>query len=44
MRVVAPQGARLKRGVSVGAIVMSVVFVVVWLWGLLGDGFAALLN
>ena len=40
--VVAPQGARLKRGVSVGAIVLSVVFVILWLWGILGDGLAAL--
>jgi hypothetical protein len=42
--VVAPQGARLKRSVSVGAIVFGVVFVVLWLWGVLGDGLAALSN
>jgi hypothetical protein len=40
--VVAPQGARLKRGVSVGAIVIGVIFAIVWLWGILGDGLAVL--
>lgn len=37
--VVAPQGARLKRSVSVGAIVIGVIFVAFWLWGILGDAF-----
>jgi hypothetical protein len=35
--IVAPQGARLKRSVSVGAIVIGAVFVALWLWGVLGD-------
>jgi len=35
--IVAPQGARLKRRVSVGAIVIGVVFIAFWLWGILGD-------
>jgi hypothetical protein len=36
--IVAPGGARLKRRVSVGAIVIAVVFVGLWIWGILGDG------
>jgi hypothetical protein len=35
--VVAPQGARLKRRVSVGAVVVGVLVLVVWFWGLLGN-------
>jgi hypothetical protein len=35
--VVAPQGARLKRSVSVGAVILGIVFVGMWLWGVLGD-------
>jgi hypothetical protein len=35
--IVAPQGARLKRGVSVSAIVVGVVIVGMWIWGLIGD-------
>jgi hypothetical protein len=35
--IVAPQGARLKRRVSVGAIILGAVFVVFWLWGIFGD-------
>jgi nitrate reductase NapE component len=35
--VVAPQGARLKRRVSVGAIVFGLIFAAVWLWGAFGD-------
>jgi len=35
--IVAPQGARLKRRVSVGAIILAVVFVAFWIWGVLGD-------
>jgi hypothetical protein len=35
--VVAPQGARLKRSVSVGAVIIGVVFAAMWLWGVLGD-------
>ncbi|MDP9027291.1 MAG: hypothetical protein M3N46_07005 [Actinomycetota bacterium] len=34
--VIAPQGARLKRGVSLAAIVVVVVFVVIWGWTFLG--------
>ncbi len=36
--MVAPEGARLRRGVSVGAVVIGVVFVALWLWGILGEG------
>lgn len=39
--VIAPEGARLKRGVSAGAIVLGVVFVALWIWGILGDGLYA---
>jgi hypothetical protein len=42
--IIAPEGARLKRGVSVGAIILGVVFVGMWIWGILGDGLAAFLN
>jgi hypothetical protein len=35
--IVAPQGARLKRRVSVGAIVIGVAFLGFWLWSLLSD-------
>ncbi|MEO8094906.1 MAG: hypothetical protein ABI632_08235 [Pseudolysinimonas sp.] len=35
--IVAPQGARLKRGVSASAIILGVGFVALWLWGFLGD-------
>ncbi len=35
--IVAPQGARLKRRVSVGAVILSVVFLAFWLWGFFGD-------
>ena len=42
--IIAPEGARLKRTVSVGAIIIGVVFIVVWIWGILGDGLAALVN
>jgi hypothetical protein len=35
--VVAPQGARLKRGVSVGAIVIVVVVAAFWAWRVFGD-------
>jgi hypothetical protein len=42
--IIAPEGARLKRSVSVGAIVIGVVFAIVWLWGILGDGLAVLMN
>lgn len=41
--VVAPQGRRLKRGISVGAIVIAVVAVGIWVWSLLGDVIAGLL-
>ena len=34
--IVAPQGARLKRRVSVGAVIVGVVVVCFWLWGFLG--------
>jgi hypothetical protein len=42
--VVAPQGARLKRSVSVGAIVIGVLFIGFWLWGILGDALQTLLR
>ncbi len=42
--IIAPEGARLKRSVSVGAIIIGVVFIAVWLWGILGDGLAAFLG
>ncbi|MCU1409978.1 MAG: hypothetical protein JWR04_685 [Rhodoglobus sp.] len=35
--VVAPQGQRLKRGVSVGAIILVVVFAAFWAWPLVAD-------
>jgi hypothetical protein len=35
--LVAPAGARLKRGIPVVAIVVGVVFAVVWAWGFFGD-------
>lgn len=35
--IVAPQGQRLKRGISVGAIIIVVVVVGMWLWGFIGD-------
>jgi hypothetical protein len=44
VNVVAPQGARLKRRVSVGAIVVGVLFLGFWLWGLLGDALQTLLR
>lgn len=37
--VVAPQGQRLKRGVSVGAIILVAVFAVFWVWPLVADLF-----
>ncbi|HEV7740911.1 MAG TPA: hypothetical protein VGO65_00690 [Pseudolysinimonas sp.] len=40
--VVAPQGARLKRRVSAGAIVVGVFVVILWLSGVLGDAVHAL--
>jgi hypothetical protein len=40
--IVAPQGARLKRGVSVLAIVFGVVFVAIWGWSFLGPIVTAL--
>ncbi|MGN6503363.1 MAG: hypothetical protein ACTHKX_10755 [Pseudolysinimonas sp.] len=42
--VVAPQGARLKRRVSIGAIVIGVLFLGFWLWGVLGDAVQTLLR
>jgi hypothetical protein len=36
--IIAPQGARLKRSVSAGAILLGVVFAVIWIWGVMGDG------
>lgn len=42
--VVAPQGARLKRRVSVGAILIGVAVVGFWIWGILGDLIAALVR
>lgn len=42
--VVAPQGARLKRRVSAGAIVVGVLFLGFWLWGFLGDALQTLLR
>ncbi len=38
--IVAPEGARLKRGVSVGAIVIGVVFAIIWIWGIVDEGLA----
>jgi hypothetical protein len=35
--VVAPQGARLKRTVSVGAVLLTLLFVVIWGWGFVAD-------
>jgi hypothetical protein len=35
--IVAPQGARLKRGVSVGAIILVVAWAVIWGWSFLAD-------
>lgn len=40
--IVAPQGQRLKRGVSVGAIIALVVFAGIWLWPFLGGLLSAL--
>jgi hypothetical protein len=40
--IVAPQGARLKRGISVGAILFAVGIAVFWGWGFFVDLFAAL--
>ena len=40
--MVAPQGQRLKRSVSVGAIILVVVFAGVWLWPFFGGLFATL--
>ncbi len=40
--VVAPQGQRLRRGVSVGAIIVVVAFALVWLWPFFGGVLAAL--
>ena len=37
--VVAPQGQRLKRGLSVGAIILVVVFAAFWAWPLFADLF-----
>ena len=42
--IVAPEGARLKRGVSVGAIVIGVLFAIFWIWGILSDGLDGLLS
>ena len=40
--VVAPQGARLKRSVAGGAILIAVIFVALWLWGMGGHSLAEL--
>ena len=42
--IVAPQGQRLKRGVSVGAIIALVVFVVLWGWPMFGGLIASLFS
>jgi hypothetical protein len=42
--IVAPQGQRLKRGVSVGAIIALVVFAGIWLWPFFGGVLAVLLD
>jgi hypothetical protein len=42
--VVAPHGARLKRRVSVGAIIFTVIVVGFWIWGIVGDGLTTLLR
>jgi len=39
--IVAPQGARLKRNVSVGAILLIVGMAIVWGWGFYADIFGA---
>lgn len=36
LNIVAPQGQRLRRGVSVGAIIFIALFAVIWLWPFLG--------
>ena len=40
--IVAPQGTRLKRRVSVGAIIIGVIVVGFWLWAVLGDALQTL--
>lgn len=42
VNLVAPEGARLKRRVSVGAIIIGVVVIGMWVWGILGDALQAL--
>jgi hypothetical protein len=42
--VVAPQGARLKRRVSVGAIIIGVVVIGFWIWGVMGGALQGLLR
>lgn len=42
--IVAPQGQRLKRGVSVGAVVVVVGFALVWLWPFFGGVLSSLLG
>lgn len=37
VNLVAPQGARLKRGFSVGSVIVVVVFVAIWGWSFFGD-------
>jgi hypothetical protein len=37
--LVAPQGARLKKGVSVGSVIAIVAFVAIWGWSFFGDLF-----
>lgn len=42
--VVAPQGRRLKRGISIGAIVIAVTVAAVWIWSMLGQFVTGLLG
>ena len=42
--VIAPQGQRLKRGISAAGIVILVIFAVMWLWPVLGGIFSVLVG
>lgn len=39
LNLVAPQGKRLRKGIPVGAVIMTVAIVGFWLWGFVGDNF-----
>ncbi len=42
--IVAPQGQRLKRGVSVGAVIFIAGFSLVWIWSFLSDAISSILG